>query len=75
LAQGGSGLLLGPVVALAATGGAIAIFFLEVFVATLQAFVFTFLTTVFISQLSHHHDHDHEHEHGQGHHGHEHAHA
>ncbi len=73
--KGGSGLLLGPVVTVAATAGAIAIFFLEVFVATLQAFVFTFLTTVFISQLSHHHDHDHEHEHGHGHHGHEHAHA
>jgi F-type H+-transporting ATPase subunit a len=52
-----------------AGAGAIAIFFLEVFVATLQAFVFMFLTTVFISQLAHH---DHEHD---EHHGHEHAHA
>ena len=48
-----------------------AIYFLELFVAFLQAFVFMFLTTVFISQLSHHHD---EHEHGDAH-GHEHAHA
>jgi F-type H+-transporting ATPase subunit a len=48
-----------------------AIYFLELFVAFLQAFVFMFLTTVFIGQLSHHHD---EHEHGDAH-GHEHAHA
>jgi F-type H+-transporting ATPase subunit a len=48
-----------------------AIYFLELFVAFLQAFVFMFLTTVFISQLSHHHD---EHEH-DGAHDHEHAHA
>lgn len=76
--SGGSGIVLGPVIALASGAGAIAIFFLELFVATLQAFVFTFLTTVFISQLAHHHDHDHDHghshDHGHGH-GHEHAHA
>jgi len=46
------------------------IYFLELFVALLQAFVFMFLTTVFISQLSHHHDHEHDEAHG-----HEHAHA
>ncbi|MBS0195650.1 MAG: F0F1 ATP synthase subunit A [Planctomycetes bacterium] len=46
------------------------IYFLELFVAFLQAFVFMFLTTVFISQLSHHHDHEHDDAHG-----HEHAHA
>jgi F-type H+-transporting ATPase subunit a len=79
LLSGGIGnLIIGPVVALVAGGAAIAIFFLEVFVATLQAFVFTFLTAVFISQLAHHHDHDHDHghshDHGHGH-GHEHAHA
>lgn len=68
--SGGSGLALGPVIVLASGAGAIAIFFLEVFVATLQAFVFTFLTTVFISQLAHH-----DHEHDDAHHGHEHAHA
>jgi F-type H+-transporting ATPase subunit a len=62
---------LSPVALIAAGAGAIAIFFLEVFVATLQAFVFMFLTTVFISQLAHH---DHDHEHGDAH-GHEHAHA
>lgn len=43
--------------------GATAIYFLEIFVAFLQAFVFMFLTTVFISLLSHHGDeHDHAHE-------------
>jgi F-type H+-transporting ATPase subunit a len=41
--------------------GAIAIYFLEIFIAFLQAFVFMFLTTVFISQLSHHGHEDEEH--------------
>ncbi len=35
----------------------IPIYFLELFVALLQAFIFMFLTTIFIGQLSHHHDH------------------
>ncbi|MBT8484487.1 MAG: F0F1 ATP synthase subunit A [Phycisphaerae bacterium] len=39
---------------------AVAITFLELFVAFLQAFIFMFLTAVFIGQLS---PHDHEHEH------------
>jgi F-type H+-transporting ATPase subunit a len=42
---------------------ALAIYCLELFVAVLQAFVFMFLTAVFISQLSHHGDHDAEHAH------------
>lgn len=42
--------------------GAIAIYFLEIFVATLQAFIFMFLTTVFISLFTHHHDEEHEHD-------------
>jgi F-type H+-transporting ATPase subunit a len=42
---------------------ALAIYFLELFVAFLQAFVFMFLTAVFISQLSHHGDHGHDEEH------------
>ena len=41
---------------------ALAIYFLELFVAFLQAFVFMFLTAVFISQLSHHGDHEEQHE-------------
>jgi len=45
----------------------VAIFMLEIFVATLQAFVFMFLTTVFISLLSHHDDHEDEHGHEHGH--------
>ena len=36
----------------------IAIYFLELFVAFLQAFVFMFLTTVFISLLAHHGEHE-----------------
>jgi len=82
LLSGGSGIVLGPVIAVISVAGALAIFFLEVFVAMLQAFVFTFLTTVFISQLTHHHDHnpDHNHDHDESHDhgrgkGHEHAHA
>jgi len=43
-------------------------------VAFLQAFVFMFLTTVFISLMDHHDEHGHEHEHDHAH-GHEHAHA
>ena len=39
---------------------AVAIGFLELFVAFLQAFIFMFLTTVFISQMSHHHEDHHE---------------
>ncbi|MBI1827546.1 MAG: F0F1 ATP synthase subunit A [Planctomycetes bacterium] len=44
---------------------------LEIFVAFLQAFIFTFLTTLFIGQAvvihhEHHDDHGHEHEHGHG---------
>ena len=41
----------------------VAITFLELFVAFLQAFIFMFLTTIFIGQLSHHDDHGHEGEH------------
>lgn len=48
--------------------------FLELFVALLQAFVFMFLTTIFISLMDHHEEHGHEHEHGHAP-GHEHAHA
>jgi F-type H+-transporting ATPase subunit a len=52
----------------------IALNFLELFVAFLQAFVFMFLTTIFISLMDHHDEHGHEHEHGHAT-GHEHAHA
>ena len=57
-----------PITAVSAAG-MIAIYFLEIFVGFLQAFVFMFLTTVFISLLSHHGEHaeDHAHDH-HGHH-------
>ncbi|MGH7133712.1 MAG: F0F1 ATP synthase subunit A [Phycisphaerales bacterium] len=64
------GVILGGLITLVSAIAAVAIYFLELFVAFLQAFVFMFLTTVFISQLSHHG----EHEHHEGH-DHEHAHA
>jgi F-type H+-transporting ATPase subunit a len=68
------GVGLGGVISGISLIAAVAIYFLELFVAFLQAFVFTFLTAVFISQLSHHDDH----EHGDAHdheHSHSHAHA
>ncbi|HPO91926.1 MAG TPA: F0F1 ATP synthase subunit A [Phycisphaerales bacterium] len=66
----------GPVTLISVLGG-IGIMLLELFVAFMQAFVFMFLTTVFIALMDHH-DHEHEHEHGHDHghahaHGHEHA--
>lgn len=58
-------------ISLAGILAAIALTFLKVFVGLLQAFVFMFLITIFISLMSHHGE---EHEH-HGHHDHEHAHA
>ncbi|MBO6513714.1 MAG: F0F1 ATP synthase subunit A [Phycisphaerales bacterium] len=55
--------LLGFPVGVVSSLGVIAIYFLEIFVGFLQAFVFMFLTTVFISLLAHHGDHDHDHAH------------
>jgi F-type H+-transporting ATPase subunit a len=56
---------------------AVAITFLELFVAFLQAFIFMFLTAVFISLLSHHEEHEEQeaaHERAEGlHHLHDHA--
>ena len=49
-------------ISLVSAGAAVLITFMEVFVAFLQAFIFMFLTAVFISLMSHH-DEDHEHEH------------
>lgn len=66
-------LIQGPVTLISILGG-MAIMLLELFVAFLQAFVFMFLTTVFISLMDHHEEHDHEHGHDHAH-GHEHAHA
>lgn len=55
-ATGLGGLLTGISITPISIVASIAIYFLEIFVAFLQAFVFMFLTTVFIAQLSHHHD-------------------
>jgi F-type H+-transporting ATPase subunit a len=56
-------------ISLLAGGFAVVITFLELFVAFLQAFVFMFLTAVFISQMAHHDEH-HDEEHGhEDHHG------
>jgi F-type H+-transporting ATPase subunit a len=64
--------LVGGISLLAGTF-AVIITFLELFVAFLQAFIFMFLTAVFISQMSHH---DEEHSHDDAHeHDHTHAHA
>ncbi len=52
----------GPVTIIAVLW-AFAIMILEVFIAFLQAFIFMFLTAVFISLMDHHDDHGHEHEH------------
>jgi F-type H+-transporting ATPase subunit a len=70
----GKGLLLqGPVTLISIVGG-IAVMFLELFVAFLQAFIFMFLTAVFISLMDHHDEHEHDHGHADAS-GHEHAHA
>jgi len=60
----GSFLLGAPITAVSVIG-AIAIYFLEIFVGFLQAFIFMFLTSVFIAQLSHHGDHDHDEHHDE----------
>lgn len=61
-------------VVVVSVAAATAVTFLELFVAFLQAFVFMFLTTIFISLMDHHDEHGHEHGHGHAE-GHEHAHA
>ena len=45
-------------ISLASAAFAVAISFMELFVAFLQAFIFMFLTAVFISEMTHHGDHD-----------------
>lgn len=57
------GLVKGGPITLISIVAAVAIMFLELFVAFLQAFIFMFLTTLFIAQLDHHHGHDDEHAH------------
>ena len=72
----GLGLLWG-VVTVASVLGVVALSLLELFVAFLQAYIFTFLTSLFIGMALHHCEEHGEHaEHGHEHeHGHDHAHA
>ncbi|MCA9306122.1 MAG: F0F1 ATP synthase subunit A [Phycisphaerales bacterium] len=49
----------GTLIAVISVASAVAITFLELFVAFLQAFIFMFLTTLFIAQLEHHHHDEH----------------
>lgn len=71
MALEGVGIFGGAPITFVAIVASIAIMFLELFVAFLQAFVFMFLVTVFIAQLSHHghddHAHEHDHDHTPGH--------
>ena len=50
-------------VGVAALAGALAISILELFIASLQAFIFTFLTTLFIAAGAAHGEHEEHHEH------------
>jgi len=61
LAFGGVGLVGGLLVAVPVVAGSVAINLLELFVALLQAFIFTFLIIVFIGQAIHHEGHEGEH--------------
>ncbi len=67
------GLTTGIGVTIPVVLGSVAINFLELFVAALQAFIFTFLTTLFIGMSVNVHHHDDHHE--EGHHGEAAAHA
>ncbi|MEO1527206.1 MAG: F0F1 ATP synthase subunit A [Planctomycetota bacterium] len=55
--------LLGYGVGIAAAFGCIVLTLLELFICLLQAFIFTFLTVLFISVVATHHGDDHEHDH------------
>ena len=55
-------LLVTGAISLVSITAAVAITFLELFVAFLQAFIFMFLTTVFLGQMTHHHEHDEHHD-------------
>lgn len=64
-AWGGGLLLLGPVTVLSVAAG-FGIMMLELFVAFMQAFVFMFLTTVFVALMDHEEGHGDEATHGHG---------
>lgn len=75
---GAAGAAMGFTIAVPVVLGCVAINMLELFVAFLQAFIFTFLSCVFIGQaVNIHHDHHDEepgHDHGHGHAAHAHTH-
>lgn len=56
----GLGLFFGSGITVVSIVASIPVMLLELFVAVLQAFIFMFLSAVFIGQLSHHHGDDHE---------------
>jgi len=60
--HGGMGLLGIGTISVISGAAAVMVMFLELFVAFLQAFIFMFLTAVFLSLMSHH-EQEHEHEH------------
>jgi F-type H+-transporting ATPase subunit a len=66
IAAGTASAALGLGIAVPVVLGSVAIYMLEIFVAFLQAFIFTFLTTLFIGMsIVLHHDEGHEaHAHG-----------
>jgi F-type H+-transporting ATPase subunit a len=72
MAGSGLGAGAGIGVAVPVVVGSVAITMLEIFVAFLQAFIFTFLTTLFIGQsvVFHHGDHGDDHGHEEGAHAH-----
>ncbi len=72
MAGSGLGAGAGIGVAVPVVLGSVAITMLEIFVAFLQAFIFTFLTTLFIGQsvVFHHGDHGDDHGHEEGAHAH-----
>jgi F-type H+-transporting ATPase subunit a len=66
LSAGASSAAMGYGIAIPAVAGSVAITMLEIFVAFLQAFIFTFLTCLFIGQsIVFHHGDEHEHGHGE----------
>jgi F-type H+-transporting ATPase subunit a len=66
MAMAGIGMAGGMAIGVAVVIGSIAINLLELFVAFLQAFIFTFLVIVFVGQALHHEGGEHEHGHGDG---------
>ena len=72
MATAAMGAIGGGAVGVVSVVAAVGIMILELFVAVLQAYLFVFLTTLFIGQMITHHD---EHEHGHDDHDHEKAHG